>query len=287
MKHLFSRLFLLYIYFSVFISSIKTEDSQQNEFHHIIDGSLNGTAKYVSLTTISKNKQNLFFTFDFSYHYDTLTTNKDTTYFKLTTPIEFINKNNPYLTKTISFIFSKKKWSELKTVEDLKLKKIYWIPARMIYYQKDNYSNFEYYIEVKRFFNEHKTLILKVPISGQTTGDITVENLVTLPENIQNLAKNNYFNRHFYGNDINTRKNNLYGNNYQYQHHHHSRYQYGKGNQIFTFSGWAAILGAVLGQIWIVILVLYCLVNRRKKNITGFSVVVNDGTNQRNANVVQ
>lgn len=277
MKNPTYHLFLLYIYFSIFISSINTEDSQETEFYHIIDGSLNGTAKYVSLASISEDVKYLYFTFDFDYHYNSLSSNKDSVYFKLTTPLEFIKKNNPYLTKSVSFIFSEKNWNEIETLDDLKLKKKFWIPTYMIFYQKDNYGNYEYYIGVKKYFNDQKTLVLRVPTLGNTKVDITVENLISLPENVKKFAKTNHFNESFYENNINSGKNNLYSN---YYHRYKYKHERTHNNML---EGWAAGLGTILGQIWIAILVLYWLVNKRKKTIKGFAVVVNnDSTNQRN-----
>ena len=282
MKYFFSQLLLIYIYFSIFISSIKTEDTQQNEFYHIVDGSLNGTAKFVSLSTISAVKKDLYFTFDFDYHYNALSSNKDIAYFKLTSPLEYYKTDERILlSKPIRFIFLEQKWTEIKQLDSLELNKKFWAPTTLIFFQKDNYGNYEYFISVKRSFNQ-KTLLLKVPTLGETTGDIVIENLITLPENLQKSLTNNHFNRDFYSGNRKYGRNHLHGNNYQHQNQH--QHQHVRENGNYYLSGWGACLGVILGQIWIVVLILYCLVNRRRKTITGFSVVVNDSTNQRPVN---
>jgi hypothetical protein len=142
----------------------------------IPDANLNATAALAFLNNFEKENY-LYFSFDFNYHNQVPQKEKNTAYFKLTSELFFSYSD-------FKIYFLDKKQEEV-TSSDIDTKNyMIWEPCYLISKEKIN-NEYDYYIQIKRldFRNRKNTVILRVPIYKKE-GQITVENLYSLPENI-------------------------------------------------------------------------------------------------------
>ena len=54
--------------------------------------------------------------------------------------------------------------------------------------------------------------------------------------------------------------------NYNRYYHYHKEWRYHSHDRINEYSSFKILYGIVLLQVWFVIMILYCLVNRKKRN---------------------
>ena len=282
MKNLTILNFLIDLIF--LLSSINK--SEQNEINVIPDAHLNATAAFVDLGSMKKDRY-LYFSYDFDYHRKVNSNQglkmRNTAYFTITTDFSLELNYIEYMK-----IFDLKKQELYIERED-----IYWNKEYILKKQK-NGNDFIYHIEITAF--TVKTIILRIPFL-KNEGQITIENIDYIPQ--KNSEKNEIENRQNYGkqftyrsNQNNNYNNNIdkinelppplnpsnnmeqnqfnqyhnynYPNNYHYNDNYHihkiHHYHYTFYNPFFS------LIGIVLLQMWIIIFILYCLVNRRKKN---------------------
>ena len=263
-----------------------------SEIKIIPDANLNATSAFASLQDIEK-PDFLYFTFDFNYHNNIPNKEKDEAYFKITTEL--------FLTyRDFQFTFLEKKQEEV-ILEDLvpQEKYIFWKYAYLISNEKDN-NEYNYYLQINRRVdkNTKNTLVLKIPVDKKE-GQITVENLFSLPEEVlekKNTFKNvnnwpkynineNKDDKYHHRTEYNEYKNNIYNkpektlhnyngyNNYDNNYHQKNKIFYPpKNHRYHWYYGYYRIfyslflyLGIILFNIWVAIFILYCIVNRRKK----------------------
>ena len=242
----------------------------------IPDANLNATSALAFLNNFEKENY-LYFSFDFNYHNQVPQKEKNTAYFKLTSELFFSYSD-------FKIYFLDKKQEEV-TSSDIDTKNyMIWEPCYLISKEKVN-NEYDYYIQIKRFDlrNRKNTVILRVPIYKKE-GQITVENLYSLPENI--LEKKNKFNnfnswpkKDQYHSDRNNNNQNMYSDYYK---NHYRHYKHHHGDRIFG-NALLCILGMALLEIWTVILVLYCMINRRKRKQLAI-IVGNSSINNNNNN---
>ena len=259
-------IFLLFIY-------INCQSPQDIEFKMIPSAYLNATASYA---TFDKDKFFLYFTFDLDFHKN-VSKEKDVACFKISTSSQINSKD-------IEYAFFDKKIEQVN-VTDLDIKNIIlWHYGYIANKEKTNYD-FNYYIKI-RLVGEDKsksTLIIKINVLNKK-GDLTLENIfVPLDEkklklnDIKDVNKlfpdlkpmKKYYNKSYpYRNHT---INNYYGYNNQYNHlpnnyhyhynyHNYHRRKYRRVYRNIDFS----ILGILLFQVWILVFILYCIVNIRK-----------------------
>ena len=121
-------------------------------------------------------------------------------------------------------------------------------------------------------------------------GDIIAENLENLPIEDKSLTKNNQYNNNYdYNNrhDISDGQNNAVINNekrysskeiHDKYYHYHKEWRYHSHERIQEVEPIRITYGIIIAQIWLVILVLYCIINRRKKNAQ-YTVAINNSVN--------
>ena len=276
---------ILYLFISFNIS----KESPSSEIKIIPDAYQNATAAFVLLDDLEEETKDfyLYFKFDFDYHSQITQNRKNKAFFKLTTEFEL----SPF---QIQGIFLD------KALEEVKLADIYnnghWkqIPYT---FREQIYNEYNYYFIIYNKHHEYeednnrKTLIFRILINKKQ-GQLTLENLLTLPEIVleslknkknNNLREQNY---HHWQQDPNKNYNNY---NYNYDYYHNNYYDrkhealhkyYYRNRYYFDIINCCIFLGFLLGNIWFVILVLYFLVNRKKK--TTLAVVVGNIRQQNN-----
>jgi len=290
----FNKIFLLA--FFLLISINKTTQSENIELKMIADASLNATASFASF----ENQDYLYFLYDINPFL------KDN-YFRNSAVFKLTSKQRFY-TYDISYSFLNKKIDSINSSDIIGNKVyIYWryltdvIANRTITYEYDHYININR-LSLKQ--SNCNTLVIRVKVLNKK-GDLTMENLLSLPEDIKeainnklnsntynknlrdslnknnynnNYHKNNYYNNYnnnnnyhkdYYNNNFNYNygNNKHYGNeHYHFHFHHNKRYHF--HNIGFSYAG------VIFAQIWCIIFILYCIVNRRKVNNNRFAVIV-------------
>ena len=239
----------------------------------------NTTATFISLPN-SDIKKYAYFSFDI-----TDKNIKDTVYFKITTDSALYHSNINY------YLFEK----EIDKISGKDVEGIYYYFIKGANFRKekteqgyDSYLKFEHLNRYNR-----KTLLIRIDVE-KMKGDISIENLEKYPED-NSLINNNNYNKNNYNNNNKNKYNNYNKNNYghhnydRYNNHHHevinneqryynnqdnyNRYyhyhkewRYHSHDRINEYSSFKILYGIVLLQVWFVIMILYCLVNRKKRN---------------------
>jgi hypothetical protein len=291
MKEMPSINILLSILF-LFISFNISKESPSSEIKIIPDANQNATAAFVLLDDLEEETKDfyLYFKFDFEYHSQTTQNRKNKAFFKLTTEFAL----SPFQIQSIFLD---------KTLEEVNLADInnngHWKENHIVFREQiDNEYNYYFIINNKHHEyeenNNRKTLILRILINKKQ-GQLTLENLFTLPEIVleslnnkknNNLRAPNY--PHFQDPNNNQYNNYKYNHNYNYDYYHNNYYdrtyyghhKYYRSRYYYSVFNCCIIIGFLLGQIWFVILILYCLVNRKKK--TTLAVVVGNIQQQNN-----
>ena len=259
--------------FFLFISIKKTVQSPSIDIKIIPDAYLNATAAF-ALFEDYQDSDYLYFSYDFDYHNKVNPKDLDQAYFKITT-------DHLYFNRELKHIILDKKQEEV-TPADLDPKNdIIWNSCFLLSKLKVD-NEYNYYIDIRRISaekNTKKTVIIRIPVVKNNKGQIEIENLYTFPEEIlgkKNLNQN--FNSWPVKNDVDKYHstelkptNNYYHdyylkNHYKYHYHHRTHCCY-----------FSAFLGVILAQIWMVLFVLYFIVNRRKK--TNLAVIINNAQN--------
>ena len=290
----FNKIFLLA--FFLLISINKTTQSENIELNIIADASLNATASFASF----EQNNYLYFLYDMNPFF------KDNNF--RTSAVFRLTSKERFYRNDINYSFLSKKIDEIKSTDIIgNGAYIYW---RYLYEnviaQKTLDNEYDHYININRTQlkqNNFNTLVLRIKVSFKK-GDLTIENLFSLPKDIKNLLYNNtinnifnqnlrdslnkdnynnnnyhknnynninhnYHNDYYYNNNKNYGNNKYYGNsNYYYHFHTHHNKRYHFHNIGFTYAG------IIFAQIWSIIFILYCIVNRRKVNNNRFAVIV-------------
>lgn len=234
----------------------------------IPDAYHNATPALVLLDSLPNNTDFLYFSFDFNYHNQNPQKLKNEAYFKIETPLLLSLSD-------IRYIFLDKKQEELNSTDlDFPILNRIWKFAYLIGKEKNLYNEYNYYVQIHKFEEEKNTLILKLPATKKE-GQISIENIISLPEEI--LEKKNKFknfnnwpknNPHFHNSNEN-HNNGIYKDNQieeinpPYKGHHRYHYHYHYHHHWMIFQG---ILGIILLNVWFIIFILYCFVNKRKKS---------------------
>ena len=295
----FNKMFLLA--FFLLISINKTTQSESIELNMIADANLNATASFASF----EKQFYLYFLYDINPFL------KDNNF--RTSAIFKLTSKQRFYTYDISYSFLNKKIDTINST-DLTGNRVFinWIYLADVIANRTLAKEYDHYINIninKLFLkqNNFNTLAIRFKVLNKK-GDLTIENLFSLPEDIKNAInnkenkyiynknlmdslnkdnynknyhKNNYNNINYNNNNINHNyhndyyNNNNYGNNkyygnghyyYHFHIHHNKRYHF--HNIGFTYAG------IIFAQIWSIIFILYCIVNRRKVNNNRFAVIV-------------
>ena len=164
-----------YILYSLILNLYLINSNNLLEIHHIISGTLNGTASYVSLDDINHNESYIYFSFDFKYHNSAVKRNFNTSYFLISSDFEL----KGYKKEKIKYGFLEQNWDEIKNEDDIK--NITWKTMKLIRKEK-NYNDFNYYFRIRRRKIKMNTVIIRIPLNGRNEGFISVENILDLPD---------------------------------------------------------------------------------------------------------
>ena len=253
----------------------------------IPDAYMNATASFVSLDIVEKTDF-LYFSYDFDYHNQVNQEQKDIAYFKISTELILSSWD-------IKFAFLNKSQEEVNSTDlnDLKYKS--W--KNIFLFEKEKTVNeYNYYIQINKYGRKN-TLILRIPFL-KNEGQITIENLYSLPDDILNkFTKINNMNyngwpqnnehSHWNENHKHHEKDRMKGrpyNDYDYTSYPNTLYhhQNGLGYKHYShhrnicwvcFHACSVLLGYIFFHIWIIIFILYCIINRKKNN-TQLAVII-------------
>ena len=272
-------IFLLFIF-------INCQSPQDIEFKMIPSAYFNATATYA---TFDKDKLFLYFTFDLDFHKN-VSKEKEVACFKIST-------SSPINGRDIKYTFLDKK-PEQVNVTDLNIKNnIFWYNGYIANEEKTSFD-YNYYIIIK-LLGENKnksTLIIKIDVLNKK-GDLTLENKFIPLDKIKlklndikdvnnlfpdmkslekhynrsypykNLTINNYYG---YKNHYNNHHPNNHNNYHYHYHYNYHRRKYRRVHRYIDFS----IIGILLLQVWTIVLILYCIVNRRKPENNRTAVII-------------
>lgn len=258
-------LHIMIFYISIFCLIMKTHSSQIiKEIYPFYD---NTTAAFISLDN-SDIRKYVYFSFDFSDK----TRLKDIAYFKITTDSSLYHLN-------IQYSFVEKKIENLVDYDVLG-KNVSWYYIKGANFRKEKTEQgFDSYIKVENYFTKKKTLLFRIYVE-KMKGDMIFENLESMPVD-NSLTNNNNYNKKNYGHHnhnenahhnhheyvINNEQRYFYNNSYYNKYHHyHKEWRYHSHDKIHEVNAYRNLYGIILLQIWILIMFLYCLVNRRKRN---------------------
>lgn len=247
--------------FYILISNINLAQAKPFEIKIIPDSNDNATAAFVSLDELT-NIDFLYFKFDLKDHNEFKQRKKDETYFKIKTELSLSERD-------FRHIFLDKILEEVKLTDLEDKNQIIWKYSSLLSKEKTG-NEYNYYILINKLGRKIKgnTLIIRIPVL-KSKGQITIENLYTLPEEILekknkidniNIWPKNKFNNNSINEEINNKKNEnnkswLYDNNRKIH----------KGNVIHRrYAIQIFLLGMILGIIWICLFILFCWTNCRK-----------------------
>ena len=287
-----SKQAFIIFYISIFALFTKVS-SQKSTFiiKEILPYSMNATAAYISLTDLGIKKY-AYFSFDFS--------NSNIAYFKITTESSLSHSN-------IQLFFSEKEVNEFNINDLENYYVQWNFIRGYAFKKVKNEQGFDSYLKVEKYNKNCKTLIIRIDVDklgNDITAEnleylpednsLNKNNYNEIEKNLHhwkdNYNNNNYNNNNYHYNHNN---NNHYNHNNNYPSNHNNYHNYGMNNNQRDYNNeihnryyhyhqsWRAhshdtiyetnapriIYGLILSQIWIVILILYCLVNRRKRNV--------------------
>ena len=297
-----SKQFFIIFYISIFALFTKVS-SQKSTFiiKEILPYSMNATAAYISLTDLGIKKY-AYFSFDFS--------NSNIAYFKITTESSFSHSNIQLLfsekeVKEINKNDLENYYVQWHFIRGYAFKKVKNEQGFDSYLKVEKYNKncktLIIRIDVDKLGNDITAENLE---SLPEDNSLNKNNYNEIEKNLHhwkdnyNKNNNNYNNNNYHYNHNN---NNHYNHNNNYPSNHNNYHNYGMNNNQRDYNNeihnryyhyhqsWRAhshdtiyetnapriIYGLILSQIWIVILILYCLVNRRKRNVQ-YTVAINN-----------
>ena len=246
---------------------------------YIPDATFNATAAFADLDGTQKNDF-LFFSFDFDYHSEVKSNEKYLAFFKINTDFKLL--------ASIKYTFINKEIDKINQTDiDIADKQRLWKMSLPVNVKSIGNEN-EYYVKITKFGpqNSKHTAILGIPVY-KNKGQITIENVLILPEDIINKMNiptvpnfsiiddikkdlNKYLNDALNNNGQNTNNYKNNHNNYHSNHHYFDskKIKYDKYENPFPINPSDVLLflfGLLLFSIWIFVMILYFLVNRRKQ----------------------
>ena len=288
------NIYILLCILYLFISFNISKESPSSQKNIIPDDSQNETYAFRIIEYLEENEPEntyLYLKLNFNILNQNILIKKNTAIFKLTTEFSL---TNPYFE---IFILDK----NLKEVNSTDINNHNnWELKYFVDFCENIGNKYIYYFIVHNKHNEFgeknkgKSLLLRISMEKKK-GRFTIQNLDTYPEMVfrsvykkdnKNLRAQN--NPHWNPQkNYNNYYNHNYNQNYNYDYHkfydmkdhryYHIYYRKRYYNWILNYS---MIFGCLLWQIWLVILVLYCLVSR-KKNPT-VAVVIGNIPQQNN-----
>ena len=150
-------------------------EDQDPTIYFIISNKLNGTSAFVPLEYVDNKEQYLYFSFDFKFHSEAESKNKDIAYFLINSDFEL----NIPIKEKIEFGFSKNIWHEISSKTELE--NIDWKSINNIYKETD-YKNYNYYFKIVKKDENMNTLLIRMPNYGKKEGYITFGNIYDKPE---------------------------------------------------------------------------------------------------------
>ena len=255
-------LYIILFYISFFCATIKSQSSQVI-IREIYPYYYNTTATFISLINTNIRKY-AYFSFDLTH-----IKSKDIAYFKITTDFALYHSN-------IQYYFFDKKIDTISSY-DVERRNIYWYYMKGSNFRKEKTEQgYDTYINIENLSKyNRKTLLIRIDVE-KLKGDISIENLESIPEENDliknNYSKNNYGfknydkqNQHLHG-VINNEKRYYNNDNYNKYYHYHKEWRYHSHDRINEYNSLKVVYGLILFNIWFIIILLYCLINRKKRN---------------------
>ena len=167
--HISSKIFYIFLILLVSISCF--------DIKYIPDSTYNATAAFAFLDGTQENKY-VYFSFDFDYHNQMKKKQKNIAYFKI---------NSDFNTSLVDIRYTiiNKEWDKIdsKDIDEQR----FWKMAMLVFGENNVYGS-ENYVRINKFRSHRSknTAVLRITVPKKE-GQITIENLYPLPEEI--LAK--------------------------------------------------------------------------------------------------
>ena len=172
-------IYLVTLFLSFFFISCEEEENI-NTIYFIPNAMVNGTAGFASFEDQYDNDEYIYFSFDFAYHRETLPSNKFEAYFKINSDVEL---TNDFIEK-IMYGLSKEPWIKINEFESTKI--VQFEQMKLLFKEKKN-SDISYYYKIKIDNEEINSMLIRIPITQERKGFITIENILNLPERIEEM----------------------------------------------------------------------------------------------------
>ena len=235
----------------------------------------NTTATFLSLEN-SDIRKYVYFSFD-------ITDKKlnGNAYFKITTDSALFHSN-------IQYYFSDKNINKISSYDVEGTNLFYYYIKGSNFRKEKTEQGFGSYLKIEHLNKyNRKTLLIRIDVE-KMKGEILIENLEIIPEdnsltnnNYNNYNKNDYehhnydsknkynsnHNHHNHHEVINNEQR-YYNNqdNYNRFYHYHKEWRYHSHDRINEYSSPKMVYGIILFHVWFIILIIYCLINRKKRN---------------------
>ena len=250
-----------------FLSVIKSDryDSLIKQIYNY-----NTTAAIISLDNL-KSTNYVYFTFDLSDFLENIKDEKENyIYFKIFT-------ESSLYPSQIKYMFLNKKSDKVSYNDVVSNNGNYFFWNQLNsnnFIREQAYKGYDNYIKIK-INDKQRTLVIRINI-WNLKGEILAENVEALPNNLNIIIKksDDYYRNHTHiiNNEHRYYKNNIHDRYY----HYHKEWRYHSHDRIYQLQPLYLVSGIILGNIWILLFILYCMVNRRKRNNTYF-VQINNG----------
>ena len=291
MKNVIIQNYFLLLFLIIAIQAIEPTDKTEKTIQNI---EVNSNQVVESLNQF-KIGQFIYFSFDVD-KFKKISKNYTSIYFKISTKQKFYI--NSILSKSLSHVFINKTKNITYSDIESNQKKFNWQKSKLLYKTKDKASNQTmYYIAINKV-PKKPTLIIRIPIL-QIDGDVKIQNTLALSIEVKriieapakSIAKGLYHlihsmksikNKTYETKDKNNMPKNNNNRGYEYNinkyndNNNNRGYEYNKNkyndnNNDYKYrkkmkrNAFRKNLGAILLSIWGTLVLLYFLVNRRKK----------------------
>ena len=230
----------------------------------------NTTAAIISLDNL-KSTNYVYFTFDLSDFLENIKDEKENyIYFKIFTESSFYYYQ-------IKYMFLNKKADKVSYNDVVSNNGNYFFWNQLNsnnFIREQAYKGYDNYIKIK-INDKQRTLVIRINI-WNLKGEILAENVEALPNNLNIIIKksDDYYRNHTH---IINNEHRYYNNNiHDRYYHYHKEWRYHSHDRIYQLQPLYLVSGIILGNIWILLFILYCMVNRRKRDNTYF-VQINNG----------
>ena len=176
----------IYLFLQIFLSIFFFINAYTyQDVHLLISAKLNGTSPAIALKELKPDQTYLYFLFDFAYHNEHVKKSKNVAYFKITTKINIPIDEEELPKNSVAYRLSTKEWNKIKKnkiANNMMYKKV------QIISKEEKNGKYNYYFKIEKKDDKKITLIIRVPTQGKREGYLDIYNILEIPSKV-NLRK--------------------------------------------------------------------------------------------------